>query len=334
MNRTLIETFLNKALRDMHDAPERSIRNFIELGTHFADGRFQKEFFEAAQTMLQDETSAYYRLVTDTIHNVNNSHLSAFIMNILYDSCTLAARTIRQTEEKEHFDIPWSIYLHIDDQHFDVRREAYSEIFENAKALGIHTFNLFTNKPEKLLPLASESLDCAFFLFCDPCTITDSILYKLAAAHNVMPVISFNDSDPQTATACAMLREQKIPYSVYMQYSNDDASQISDEYPWCDAEQMHAIMTIIIPKDHCSKKATHDVYQSIRKARHNQEYATIPWDGVSDNCYMDSIISDRSCIIGFDADGKAVTLHNGAPHPNVNLFHNDLKQIFKAYFEK
>ena len=229
MNRTLIETFLNKALRDMHDAPERSIRNFIELGTHFADGRFQKEFFEAAQTMLQDETSAYYRLVTDTIHNVNNSHLSAFIMNILYDSCTLAARTIRQTEEKEHFDIPWSIYLHIDDQHFDVRREAYSEIFENAKALGIHTFNLFTNKPEKLLPLASESLDCAFFLFCDPCTITDSILYKLAAAHNVMPVISFNDSDPQTATACAMLREQKIPYSVYMQYSNDDASQISDE---------------------------------------------------------------------------------------------------------
>lgn len=40
--RTIIETMLNKALRDIERDPDRSIRNLIDLGINFAKGRFQQ----------------------------------------------------------------------------------------------------------------------------------------------------------------------------------------------------------------------------------------------------------------------------------------------------
>ena len=65
ISRVLIETVVKKALRDIKDSPERSIRNLVDMALQFSNGRFQKEFFETTQTMLQNEDSAYYLLVRD-----------------------------------------------------------------------------------------------------------------------------------------------------------------------------------------------------------------------------------------------------------------------------
>ena len=49
MTRALIETLARKALRDMKDSPERSMRNFVDLGVHFTEGRFKEDFLMALQ---------------------------------------------------------------------------------------------------------------------------------------------------------------------------------------------------------------------------------------------------------------------------------------------
>ena len=58
ISRILIETVVRKTLRDMKDSPERSTRNLVDMALHFSSGHFQREFFEMAQEMLQNEHSA------------------------------------------------------------------------------------------------------------------------------------------------------------------------------------------------------------------------------------------------------------------------------------
>ena len=55
----LIETIVRKAIRDIRDSPKRNTRNLVDMALNFSEGRFQSRFFETAQSMLQDENSAY-----------------------------------------------------------------------------------------------------------------------------------------------------------------------------------------------------------------------------------------------------------------------------------
>jgi len=67
MARMLVETVVKKALKSIQDDPERGIRNLVDMGLQFSEGRFQKNFFTVAQTMLQNENSAYYSLVRNMV---------------------------------------------------------------------------------------------------------------------------------------------------------------------------------------------------------------------------------------------------------------------------
>ena len=44
INWMLIESVVRRTVQKLHDSPEREIRNLIDLGLSFADGRFQENF--------------------------------------------------------------------------------------------------------------------------------------------------------------------------------------------------------------------------------------------------------------------------------------------------
>lgn len=75
LQRTLIETFVRKALRDINDSPERNTRNLVDMALNFSKGRFQTRFFQSAQRLLSDERSAYYPLVRNVAQNVDHERL-------------------------------------------------------------------------------------------------------------------------------------------------------------------------------------------------------------------------------------------------------------------
>ena len=83
--RILIETIVRKTLRDIQNAPERSVRNLVDMALNFSNGRFQKRFFEGAQQMLTNEHSAYYPLVRNVVSNVEHERLLRFGLNIGYN---------------------------------------------------------------------------------------------------------------------------------------------------------------------------------------------------------------------------------------------------------
>lgn len=110
-SRIVIETIVRKAITDIQDTPKRSTRNLVDMALNFAEGRFQNRFFQTAQTMLKDENSSYYKLVTDMIPNVDTDKIVMFGLNVGYNSCIVGAKKIRTLEKQDKFHIPWSITL-------------------------------------------------------------------------------------------------------------------------------------------------------------------------------------------------------------------------------
>lgn len=96
--RTLIQTVVRQKLNAIKSDPERSLRNLVDMGLSFAAGSEQKRFLQQAQRTLQDENSAYYRIIYDMALHVDTEHLMGFGMNLGYNSLTAGARTIRRLE--------------------------------------------------------------------------------------------------------------------------------------------------------------------------------------------------------------------------------------------
>ena len=59
MNRMLIEATIRRVLKNIQESPERAVRNLVDLGLEFSDGRFQKQFLRTTQKMLRNQESAY-----------------------------------------------------------------------------------------------------------------------------------------------------------------------------------------------------------------------------------------------------------------------------------
>ena len=112
VTRTILETTISQALRDMARDPARTMRKLVDLGRHFSHGRFQKHFFALAQTMLAHEDSAYYPLMARVAAQVEHQHLKTFGINLGYNGCTNGAKLIRENEARLGFNIPLSL-IHI-----------------------------------------------------------------------------------------------------------------------------------------------------------------------------------------------------------------------------
>ena len=152
-SRIFIETMVRRAIHDLEDSPKRTLRNLVDLALQFSNGRFQTHFFQDAQTLLQNENSAYYDLFYDIVTHVDEERLVTFGMNVGYQSCTLGARKIRELEAENQIHIPWSMVLHIDDAVNGSKLEQYHTMIEKGKSCGIYTWQIYTEThPELLLP--------------------------------------------------------------------------------------------------------------------------------------------------------------------------------------
>ena len=167
ITRFAIEIAINKAMSRLKHDPERTTRNLIDIALSFSKGRFQTAFFNAAKKLLEDENSQYYTLAKNIAFYIDPKRVKVFGVNLGYNSCTLGARTIREIEEKEDFNIPWSIIF--DNTHINT----ISRTIDSGKELGIFTYCIFCSEQldSRFIDLISKHDDCAIALFLDPINI-------------------------------------------------------------------------------------------------------------------------------------------------------------------
>lgn len=327
VNRILIETTIKKTLNQIQDDPERSIRNLVDMALNFSEGRFQHRFFKVAQDMLQNEQSCYYKILPDIAANVDKERILTFGMNIGYNSCTIGAETIRKTEETEHFNIPWSISLKLNGLDYAEKKEKYHLLISQGMNLGVYTWNIFSlGKTPYLIEMIHNFPECAFIVFCTPEEILPAFLDELNTIHNVMFVIQYADG---VEDACELLRSRNHLYSVYYPYQEHDIKRIISGDLFSDTENLHPVFTALLAMPLCPQNTCSNIYQYIQQARSEQRYKTIPFDMIYDTLFIDSIISDEACTIGFNKAGICYSFMEQSLEENSNFFNSSLYEVLK-----
>ena len=302
ISRILVQTTVRKALKDIKEEPERSLRNLVDMAQQFASGRFQQRFFQTAQKMLTNEKSAYFSLMQDTVEHVGEERLVTFGMNIGYNSCTVGAAAIRAVEAREGYNVPWAISLQMEGDMAPAGLQRYSELMDRGVELGIYTWFLFVHgEVDVCMNLIDRHPNCAFILFCDGQALCGRVLDEAMERKNLMLALPFDEAAEES---CARLREAQLLYSLYYVYSKEDVAAIESGDLFADMEQLHPVFSALIPRDGCEEAVRKQVYDALTRFRQEQTYHTMLWELYRDGLLIDKIISNDGCWGGFDADGR------------------------------
>ncbi len=331
MSSLLVGTVVKNALKNIKEDPERCVRNLVDMALQFSAGRFQKRFFSAAQTMLQNENSGYYDLIRHSIVNADIDRLYTFGMNLGYNGCTVGADRIRKNEETLSCRIPWTIVLQLDPEQYSKHEHEYHTLICDGEDLGIYTWMIFAQQqPETALSLAAAHPDSAFVLFCEPEEMTSAFLDQALELQNLMLAVRYEEENSDGI--CASLRDMGLLYSVWYQYGSSDAAQIVSGDLFCSTQQLHPFFTALIPEPKCPDEVQQMVYQAVQKARSEQSYCTIPWELNMDNRLIDTLVSDGACSVYFDKDGDLCDGNGKLCCAHQNLFKNALADILSSAY--
>ncbi|MBQ7796077.1 MAG: hypothetical protein IJ374_05905, partial [Lachnospiraceae bacterium] len=318
-SRLLIETMIRRTIKNLEDSPKRELRNLVDLALQFSSSNFQSRFFRSVQTMLKNENSAYYDLIHDTVAHVDEDRLVTFGMNIGYNGCKLGSKRIRDIEEIEKYNIPWSVTLHMTPDNYLKNKKTYDSIIEQGKSMGIYTWQChIDSQPELLLPMAAAHPDCAFIIFCSPAAISPVLIDGAVELNNIMLAIRYEDG---VEHICRSLRSHGLLYSIYYIYTRNDYNSIINDDLFYSIQQLHPIFTALVSDSSCPKVMCETIYEHILVLRDRQSLQTILWELKYDCSLIDSIISNEACIAEFLPNGALSLPYTQNIGTDCNLFH-------------
>ena len=327
----LTEAMARKAIKEIMDSPERSSRNLVDMALNFAEGQYLREFLFKVQSVLKDENSPYYRMIIDSMNHIDTEKLINFGMNIGYNSVTIGSPKIREIEQKENFDIPWSLYLDMKN-YSDNNFEKYNKLLKEGRNLGIFSYLIGTEKKvQDVLKLVSKHNDCAFVIFVKSKEITEEFIEKASCIDNIMIAVKASEDADR---ACLLLRNNKMLYSIYFHYEESDYEHITSGEFIENIETLRPTFTIFAANDGCKEDTSLKIYDYIKKTRLNQSYITIPWDAIYDTRYIDGKISDNICSAAIDANGLLIKFRDGVELTELNVFNKGLHDSLKEALPK
>ena len=147
LTRTITESVVDRCIREIEEDPKRSVRKLVDLGRQLARGRFQRQYLDLTQKMLEDEESPYYTLVRNVVRKADHDAIKTFGINLGLGSWTNGARIIRALEAEGQRHIPWGLTLHLDASAEGGVPPLYRGVIEQGKTDGIFTYFLRADAP-------------------------------------------------------------------------------------------------------------------------------------------------------------------------------------------
>ena len=125
LSRAMVESVVDRSLREIVSDPDRSLRKLVDLGNLLARGRSQKESFSLLSRVLENEGSPYYDMVRRIVQEVDREKLKCFGINLGWESWTVGAGRIRALEGERHYNIPWCLTFRLGGQPWALGAEDY-----------------------------------------------------------------------------------------------------------------------------------------------------------------------------------------------------------------
>lgn len=304
LTRTMVESVVDRGIREIAQDPRRSLRKLVDMGGLFAEGRFQKRFFALLQAMLEDETSPYYEMVRATVAGVDPRHLKTFGMALGWESWTVGARRIRAFERERGYNIPWSLTFRMGAG--AMGPTDYRRVLAEAKAKGICTYFFFLTgqrgELDTVLELAGGQSECAFLLFTPPALLEVPALRALARRDNAAVVV---DADaPGWQAAVRRLREERRLYGLYRSYGDRaEGEALASDRGVEELLELAGPMLICVARPGCPLQTRERVRAWAEEARTGQRWGVVPVDFFAEVLMADRVISDGERFLAADPDG-------------------------------
>lgn len=313
----MIDRAVRRGIADIKRDPERSIRNLVELGEHFASGRFQKSFFQLTQNFFTSERSPYYTLIENTVNQVDSDALATMGINVGYMSWTYGARIIRRHEQESGYNIPWAIYI---DYNFETDAAVdLSKIVAESALLGIYTFLVFvgedTAEVQPILAAAQAYPDRAFLVYCDSDSHAAVLAESCATLKNML--LSLDCSAKDLSGNIQLLRAGKRLVSLHCHYDENNVEDILSGRLIENLLPLESALLFFIPQNNVSDSTRDKVWQYVVRCRLEQTYPIALLELYSDVNYADQVISVESCMAAIRADGTVFTPSGAAQTCNA-----------------
>ncbi len=301
--RVLIETAVDRGIRDVTDDPKRSLRRLADMGKQFSEGRFQKASFGHITNLLKNDESPYYQMLEDFLASVDHHAIKSFGLNMGYDSWTYGARLIRNESEKRGYMLPWVVLIHYDNEkEGSLKASDINGLVERLQPLGVNTYVIIKERglayDPKLTDVVKAHPTCAFFLFFNDAQIPIAEAGKLKELGNA--VISVNIAAEDAMATCRALKEIKALYVIHYIYEASEIGHFSDDDCIEDWLSYGSAFIFLVQKENDKGVAG----KLARKARMEQEYPILIWDVYSDIRLVNEMISDMPFIFEISYDGS------------------------------
>lgn len=335
VTKSLVEAAVNKGLRDLQENPARGIRNLVDLGAMFAGGRYQKEFFQLAQSELENEDSVYYRLVEKVVCNTSAQILKTFGMNLIYNCWNLGARKIRKKEQREHFNIPWTLIYEMGNW-VQIDSKLIKSTITQGKKLGIYCyiFSVADKKDylEQILPIMIAEQDAAFLLLLSPQLLTDKIIDDIIDATNIFVVL---DNDESTNTQLCIDKSDilnhkhslfGVSYSYHSLADWQNAKDLQDN-----VEKMGCSFLFLYEKER-EHLCAPQVQETLSLWRRSLSSTVFPIVLYHDIAVIDKNISSAPSLVIVDEHGRLsiYTNEGGRYTSEQTLADSSLEQVLSA----
>lgn len=304
----IVRLAVEDGIKNIKEDSHRGIRNLVELGGMFSNGRFQREFFDLAYKELQDENSTYYKLTEKIIEETNTDTLTNFGFNLGYNSWTKGAKIIRDIEEKEKFNIPWCIQFDFRNK-IDLSSEMILDIIKQGKNLGIYTYILYLDKNNanfsNLLKILPMEKSCAFILFFQENLLEDKDIEYLSMINNVMLIIDMDTKDKKNIERkIDFLKKKQCLIGGFSRYNNLD-KEIDLYLKKTHELELSFLFLFGIETNGKYLKDLHD--RKLLILNDNLNIPVFPIDFYPDIANIDRNISTEECLTIILGDGTVVT---------------------------
>lgn len=318
LKRAMVESVVDRSLRDIRRDPRRGIRRLADLGEVAVSGPYQKKFLAMVRRMLEQEDSPYYTMVCNAVRSADNERLKTFGINFGWNCLTVGTNKIRAREQTQAWSIPWSLTLHIGGEPEDLDAHILIRLIREGMELGIYTYFLFPDGMSRSISTALDAItaseDCAFFLFLPPKLTDTGAIQALTVPRNLM--LGISSEVPQWQSLATQLRQEGALYFLYRTYDGPDEALDIASGKW--AEQLSplaGIGSICVAGQDCPAQCGTQVYQYALHSRMEQRYPTLVLDYYLDNLYTDAYISHAACLSGVCPNGELTRFQNGREYP-------------------
>ena len=329
----IIRSAVEKGIRDIQADPGRGVRGLIDLGEMFAIGRFQKDFFQVAQQMVDSPDSCYYQLVDRTVRSVDKDLLVTFGMNLGYNSWTRGASLIRETEDREGFNIPWMMVLDLlpgDGSAQVLPAGEIARVLREGRALGTYCYCFFLPEGypamEELLSVLGAEPDCAFVLFLPPALADEALVQKIHRLGTIFAAVDLDAGQPEeTRRATRLLLEHRCLCGGFTRRA--DLVRALDS-----VREEEAPLPFLFFLREASGHTPEDGGDiRVEKIREQLRVPVFPVDFYEDIAHIDRNISSEACLITIRSDGRvAATQDGGRAAGGLNIYTTPLRDILKS----